>query len=79
MTSILDDKRRVVLPKDIADELGLVEGSTVAFKKEKGFVTVKKAKNAEDSLRETMSWDPKRTKKPQAVKEDEIKEVWRCS
>jgi len=77
MTSILDDKRRVVLPKDIADELGLVEGSAVTFKKEKGFVTVKKAKETEDSLGETMSWDPKRTRKPQPVKEDEIKEIWR--
>jgi AbrB family looped-hinge helix DNA binding protein len=77
MTSVLDDKRRVVLPKEIADELGLVEGSTVTFKTEKGVVTVKKAKEAEDSLRETMSWDPKRTRMPRPVKEDEIKEIWR--
>jgi bifunctional DNA-binding transcriptional regulator/antitoxin component of YhaV-PrlF toxin-antitoxin module len=54
MTSILDDKRRGVLPEDIADELGLVEGSAVAFKREKGFVTLKKAKEREDSLRETI-------------------------
>jgi AbrB family looped-hinge helix DNA binding protein len=77
VTSILDDKRRVVLPKDIADELGLVEGSAVTFRKEKSFATMEKAKETEASLREVMSWDPKRTRKPQPVKEDEIKEIWR--
>jgi len=77
MTSVLDDKRRVVLPKEIADELCLVEGSKVTFKTEKGVVAVKKAKEAEDSLREAMFWDPKRTRVPRPVKEDEIKEIWR--
>ena len=77
MTSVLDDKRRVVVPKDIAEELGLVEGSAVTFKIENGEVTIKKAKEAEDSLRETMSWDPKRTRTPRPVIEDEIKEIWR--
>lgn len=77
MTSVLDEKRRVVLPKDIAEELGLVEGSTVAFKKEKDAVIIKKVEETEDSLREIMSWNPKRTGKLKPVKEDEIKEIWR--
>jgi hypothetical protein len=29
--------------------------------------------------REAMSWDPKRTRVPRPVKEDEIKEIWRRS
>ena len=75
MTSVLDEKRRVVLPKDIAEELGLVEGSAVAFKKKKGVVLMKKVKKSEDVLREMMSWNPKRAGRLSPVKESEIKEI----
>ena len=77
MTSVLDEKRRVVLPKEIAEELGLVEGTPVSFKKGKGLVIMQKAKRGGDALKETMAWNPKRTGKPAPVEEAEIKEMWR--
>ncbi len=77
MTSVLDEKRRIVLPKDLAEELGLVEGSRVSFTRDKGGVVVRKVEGTGDSLREMMSWDPKRTSKPKPVREGEVKEVWK--
>ena len=77
MTSVLDQKRRVVLPRDVAEELGLVEGSGVTFEKGKGMVIIKKAGKKEDMLRKMMSWNPKRTGKVVPVKEGEVKEIWR--
>ena len=77
MTSILDEKRRIVLPKDLAEELGLMEGSKVSFSRDKGGVIVRKVEGTGDPLREMMSWNPKRKGKPKPVKEGEIKEVWK--
>lgn len=74
-TSVLDDKRRVVLPKEKADEPGLAEGTTVAFERRRGLVIMKNVTGQKDSLREMMLWDPPRTKRPQRVRENEIKEI----
>ncbi|HZW57392.1 MAG TPA: AbrB/MazE/SpoVT family DNA-binding domain-containing protein [Nitrososphaerales archaeon] len=76
MTSVLDQKRRVVLPSDVIEELGLSEGSEVLFEKRKGVVVMKKAGKKEDRLLKAMSWNPKRRGKPSPVKEKEIKEIW---
>jgi AbrB family looped-hinge helix DNA binding protein len=76
MTPVLDEKRRVVLPRDVAEELDLVEGSEVEFEKEKGVVIIKKAGAKEDKLRKIMSWNPKRTGKVRPVREAEVKEIW---
>lgn len=75
-SSVLDEKRRVVLPKEIAEELGLAEGTAVTFKRRNDTLIVKKVTGEKDSLREMMSWDPARTKRPQRVREREIKEIW---
>jgi AbrB family looped-hinge helix DNA binding protein len=76
MSSVLDEKRRVVLPKEVVEELGLAEGTAVAFEKGKGVVIMKKKGTKEDPLREAMSWNPKRTRRPRPVREREIKEIW---
>lgn len=77
MSSVLDDKRRIVVPKEIADELGFSEGTMVAFRKGKEGIIVKKIKGPANNLREIMSWNPKRTGKPEPIKESEIKRIWR--
>ena len=76
MTSALDQKRRVVLPREVTDELGLVEGSRVAFETGKGAVVIRKAGRKEDPLSDMMSWNPKRRRKVLPVKEAEVKEIW---
>ena len=77
LTSVLDEKRRVVLPRDIAEELGLSQGSEVLFERGGGGVMIRKAKKAEDKLLEAMSWNPKRTRRVRPVSEAEVKEIWR--
>lgn len=76
MPSKLDGKKRVVLPKDIVVELGHSKGTSVALEKRKDLVIIKKVKGQNDILREAMSWNPTRIKKPQPVVEKEIKEIW---
>lgn len=73
---MLDEKRRVVLPKDVVEELGLAEGTTVKFERKKGTVVMKKVAREEDSLREAMSWDPPRIRRLHPIREREIKEIW---
>jgi AbrB family looped-hinge helix DNA binding protein len=77
LASVLDEKRRVVLPKDLADEMGLAPGSPVSFKKGKGVVIIQKAKGGDDQLKAAMEWNPVRKKTPAKVTEKEVKEVWR--
>ena len=77
MASILDRKRRVILPKEVVDELGLTEGSKVAFERQNGKVTLRKAAKKEDTLLAALSWNPKRTRgKLLPMAESEIKKIW---
>ena len=86
LSSVMDQKRRIVLPSEVTEELGLREGSEVAFEKRKGSVVLKKApakkakegkKKDDDPLVRVMSWNPPRTGKPLPVVEAEIKKIWR--
>lgn len=76
MTSVLDEKRRLVLPKELAEELGLGEGGVFTFQKGKDSIVVKKAKGKMRDLRDIMSWNPERTGKPEIIREKETKEIW---
>ena len=76
MSSVLDQKRRIVLPRDIANQLGVAEGSKISFEKDNGKIILKKVGRKEDSLAQTMSWNPKRRGKLKPVIESEIKEIW---
>ncbi len=73
---MLDEKRRVVLPRDVTEALGVFEGSEIAFEKGKGIVIIKKAGKKEDALRKIMAWNPKRTSRVLPVKEAEVKKIW---
>lgn len=77
MASVLDEKRRVVLPKDMVEDLGLTEGTAVAFEERNGVIVMRKMATKADPLLEMMSWNPKRRGRPQPVREKEIKEIWR--
>lgn len=87
-SSVVDQKRRIVLPAEVAEELDLHEGSEVAFEKRRGSVLLRKkvplkkgrkGKHAgdDDPLLKAMSWNPSRTGKPLPVATSEIKEIWR--
>ncbi|MCP8314207.1 MAG: AbrB/MazE/SpoVT family DNA-binding domain-containing protein [archaeon] len=77
MSSIIDGKGRIVIPKHLAEEIGLTKGDKVIFEKKKQFLMIKKAKAPEKRLDEIMSWNPKRTGKPEPVSPREMKEIWK--
>ena len=77
MRSVLDDKRRVTIPKPLAEEFDLQKGTPVIFRKGEDAILIKKAEEITDSLEEVMSWDTKRTGKPERISEREMKKIWR--
>lgn len=64
------------MPKDIAEELGLSEGTTVTFESRKDVVIMKKVTKEKDALHEMMLWNPTRMRRPKPVRESEVKEIW---
>lgn len=76
MRSVIDEKRRVTIPKPLADDLGLQKGTAVVFRRAKDVILMKETK-LNDSLEEIMSWNPRRTSKPELISEREMKEIWR--
>ncbi len=77
MSSIVDEKGRIVIPKHLAEELGLTKGDKISFEKKKQSLIIKKAKASEKRLDEIMSWNPKRMGKPEPVSPQEMKEIWK--
>ena len=79
MASVLDEKRRVVLPKELAEELGLAEGTPVIFKRSDDGIVIQKLEvgGEADALRRAMEWNPRRRGTPKKVREDEVKAIWR--
>ncbi len=79
MSSVLDDRDRVVLPKVVAEDLGLAPGDAIIFQKAKqGYLLRKLGKRkGKANLKEIMDWDPKRGKKPEPVSPSEMKATWK--
>jgi AbrB family looped-hinge helix DNA binding protein len=75
--SILDEKGRVVLPREIAEELGLSKGSVLRFEREGKDIVLRKAPSARKGLEEVMDWDPERTGKVEKVTPRVMKEIWK--
>ncbi len=76
--AILDDRGRVVLPKDILQELGASSGDTVVFEKRGKDFVVKKALSKTKRLEEIMDWNPKRTGRVEKVTPKTMKEIWKA-
>jgi AbrB family looped-hinge helix DNA binding protein len=76
-TAVLDERGRVVLPKELAEELGVSKGDIVVFeRKGKNFV-VGRASSKRDRLEEIMDWNPERTGKPENVSPKSMNEIWK--
>jgi AbrB family looped-hinge helix DNA binding protein len=76
-TAVLDERGRVVLPKELAEELGVSKGDTVVFeRKGKNFV-IGRVSSKKDRLEEVMEWNPERTAKPESVSPKSIKGIWK--
>lgn len=77
MSSVLDDRDRVVLPKVVAEDLDLAPGDAIIFQKAKQGYILRKVGKGKARLKEIMDWDPKRTKKPEPVSPSEMKALWK--
>lgn len=73
----MDERGRVVIPRPIAEELGLEEGDLVVFEKVEDDFVIRKLETPKKRLEEIMGWDPKRTGKPEPVSPKEMKRIWK--
>jgi AbrB family looped-hinge helix DNA binding protein len=76
-TAILDERGRVVLPKELADELGVSKGDAVIFEKKGRDFVVTGAASKRERLEEVMDWNPERTGKPESVTPRSMKGIWK--
>jgi AbrB family looped-hinge helix DNA binding protein len=77
-TAILDDRGRVVLPKELAEELGVSRGDLVVFERKGKSFVVGKSSSKKDRLEEIMEWNPERTGKPESVTPKSMKGIWKA-
>jgi len=77
-TAILDDRGRVVLPKELTEELGVSRGDAVVFeRKGRDYVVGRASSLKKDRLEEIMEWNPERTGKPDKVSPKSMKDIWK--
>ena len=77
MATAVDERGRIVIPKHVAEELGLSKGDVVVFEKIDEHFVIKKLGAPKRKLAEILSWNPKRTGKPQPVSPEEMKGIWK--
>jgi AbrB family looped-hinge helix DNA binding protein len=75
--AVLDDRGRIVLPREVADELGLGKGDSVIFQKRGEEYVVGRGRSGRGRLEEIMDWNPPRSGKPDEVTPRDMKEIWK--
>jgi bifunctional DNA-binding transcriptional regulator/antitoxin component of YhaV-PrlF toxin-antitoxin module len=76
-TAVLDDRGRIVLPRDVADELGVSKRDVVVFERRGRDIVIAKAPSKGEGLEAVMDWNPERTGKVEAVSPKAMKEIWK--
>lgn len=76
-TAILDERGRVVLPRELADELGVSKGDMVVFERKGKDFVVMRASSKKERLEEVMDWNPERTGKPEVTAPKDMKGIWK--
>lgn len=75
--AVLDDRNRVVLPREVVEELGTCTGDAVVFERRGKDFVVTKASSKRDRLEEVMDWNPQRTGRIEGVRPKAMKEIWK--
>jgi len=75
--AVLDDRGRIVLPKEILEELGASKGDAVVFEKRGKELVMAKVSVKGERLEEIMDWNPRRTGKTGRVGPKAMKEIWK--
>lgn len=76
-TAIMDERGRIVLPKEVAEELGASAGDHIVIERRGDEFVVSKAEARSEELEEMMDWNPKRVGKVKRVSPREMKEIWK--
>ncbi len=76
-TAVLDERGRVVLPKELANELGVSRGDVVVFEKRGNDFVVTRAASKRERLEKVMDWNPERTGKPEYATPKSMKGIWK--
>jgi bifunctional DNA-binding transcriptional regulator/antitoxin component of YhaV-PrlF toxin-antitoxin module len=76
-TAVLDDRDRVVLPREVVEELGTSKGDVVAFERRGRDFVIIKAQSKKVGIEEIMDWNPKRTGKVEGVSPKAMKRIWK--
>jgi AbrB family looped-hinge helix DNA binding protein len=79
MSSRVDEKGRILVPKSVAEEMGLSKGDIIIFERTGDFFIIKKLEMPHERLEEAMSWNPERVEKPEPVSPAEMKGIWKTS
>ncbi len=77
-TAVLDDRGRILLPKDVAEELGVSKRDVVLFERRGRDFVIMKASTKGEPLEEIMDWNPERTGKIEGVSPKAMKEIWKA-
>ncbi len=77
MAKVVDERRRIVIPKHVAKSLGITSGDMVVFEKIGDRFAITKTQTPEQRLERIMDQNPERTGEPQKVSPAEMKEIWR--
>jgi len=77
-TAVLDERGRILLPKDVAEELGVSKRDAVLFERRGRDFVIMKARSRRDRLEEIMDWNPERTGKIEGVSPKAMKEIWKA-
>jgi len=77
MTQIVDERRRIVIPRHVAKTLGIGSGDRVAFERVGDRFAITKVETRNQKLEEIMDQDPERTGKPESVSPREMTRIWK--
>ena len=76
-TAISDERGRVVLPKELVNELGVSKGDVVVFERKGKDFVVSRSASKRERLEKVMDWNPERAGKPENVTPRSMKSIWK--
>ncbi|MBO3803834.1 MAG: AbrB/MazE/SpoVT family DNA-binding domain-containing protein [Candidatus Brockarchaeota archaeon] len=76
MSSRVDEKGRVVIPRTVAKELGLNKGDELIFERRGKTFVIKRRGKGKGGLEALMDWNPERRGEPAPVSPAEMKKIW---
>ena len=76
-TAVLDDRDRVVLPREVVEELGASKGDVVGFERRGRDFVITKAPSKKARIEEIMDWNPNRKGKVEGVTPKAMKKIWK--